>query len=214
MYIFNSGHGKLVGLRVVGKYDVYGLNGSKVHRGDSILVEFYDVQIHSDSNPAGVRGKFITRSTLDELCSLPTKMGDGVALGDGLGTIDICASKFTEALVFARVTADMIESTQPQFVIDCLESARTLNADPFAMVQIVHNALKSAEMNQALSLDGADGGGTDYILKPSAKSCWITVDGFALHITQDNDSVVVGVTKLGEEHFDPIYSLRIQKSDL
>ena len=56
--------------------------------------------------------------------------------------------------------------------------------------------------------------GSDYTLRPSENSAWITVDGFSVYVKREDDGVLVDIFGKAREGENPIASTRAHKIDL
>lgn len=59
-----------------------------------------------------------------------------------------------------------------------------------------------ATQDEVLTCDEA--GGTDFTMKPDVKSCWITVDGFGVHVIRTDEGVVVDILANRSGNIDAI----------
>jgi hypothetical protein len=212
MYIFDNGYGTFIGLRIVGKYEVFGVAGSQINREDKPLVEFYELAVHSDDNPAYVSGRLIARVSLTQLNRSVALSRDG-GLDIVYGDIDIAQESFEKAVEYVFEAILDPGSIRSDYVSACLSSAEQLKTDPFDLILFVQKILKEKEQNQALMMDSGQGG-SDYTLRPSENSAWISVDEFSVHVKRGDDGVVIDVYGKGGEDENPIVSTWAHKNDL
>ncbi|MBU3625875.1 hypothetical protein ICN48_06460 [Polynucleobacter sp. JS-Safj-400b-B2] len=212
MYIFDNGYGTFIGLRIVSKYEVFGVCGSQINREDKPLVEFYELAARSDNNPVYISGRLISRvplSQLDRAVALSRNGGLYVVYGE----FDIAQESLEKAVEYVYEAILDPESIRSDYVSTCLARAEQLKFDPCDLILFVQKLLREKEQNQALSMDSGQDG-SDYTLRPSESSAWITVDGFSVYVKREDDGVLVDIFGKAREGENPIASTRAHKIDL